>query len=46
MGDVASASHVMMGRVHSRARIALLGGPRAAGAVKRVASPSSSVLLF
>ena len=36
-GDVASASHVMMGRVHSHARIALLAGPRAAGPVKRVA---------
>lgn len=45
MGDVASASHVMMGRVHSRARIALLAGPRAAGPVKRVASPPSLVLL-
>ena len=46
-GDVASASHVMMGRVHSHARIALLAGPRAAGPVKRVAYLSlvPSVLL-
>ena len=36
-GDVANASHVIMGRVHSHARIALLAGPRAAGPVKRVA---------